>query len=143
MTTTIPRPRISGWCSGLNGCSSERAHATCQADPDLLGRALINLLENAVRFSPRDETVTLSAVSDPGGITFAVEDHGPGVSPASRQQVFEPFVSSQAGPEQRGLGLAQCKIAAEAHGGRVWVEDAEPHGGRFLLFISNGDEGSV
>jgi signal transduction histidine kinase len=119
------------------------ADATLRADPDLLGRALINLLENAVRFSPRDETVTLSAVRDPGGISFAVEDHGPGVPPGSRQHVFEPFVSLHAGPDQRGLGLALCKIAAEAHGGRAWVEDAEPHGSRFLLFIPDGDERSL
>ena len=117
-----------------------RAHATCLADPDLLGRALINLLENAIRFSPRDATVTLSAASDSSRITFGVEDLGPGIPPGARERVFEPFASLQGAPEHRGLGLAFCKIAAEAHGGRVWVEDRVPHGSRFLLAISEANE---
>jgi len=115
-----------------------RAEVTCQADPELLGRALINLLENAVRFSPCDACVILSAVSDAAGITFRVDDCGPGIPPRERARVFEPFVSLQPSHQQRGLGLAFCKIAAEAHGGRAWVEDREPHGSRFSLFIAEG-----
>jgi signal transduction histidine kinase len=109
--------------------------ATCAVDADMIGRALINLLENAVRFSPRDEAVTLAASNVAAGVIFSVEDRGPGVPPEARMRVFEPFVSLEAGKQRRGLGLAFCKTAAEAHGGRVWVEDTLPRGTRLLLHI--------
>jgi signal transduction histidine kinase len=105
------------------------------ADPDLLERALINLLENAIRFSPRGDVVAVSAAAAGDGITLAVEDHGPGIPKSEHARVFEPFVSLEAGASHRGLGLAFCKIAAEAHGGRAWVEDATPRGSRFLVHI--------
>lgn len=107
----------------------------CDADPDLLERALINLLENAIRFSPRGDVVAVSARATSAGITLAVEDHGPGIPSDEHARVFEPFVSLEAGASHRGLGLAFCKIAAEAHGGHAWVEDATPRGSRFLLHI--------
>jgi signal transduction histidine kinase len=112
------------------------APSVYEVDPDLLERALINLLENAIRFSPRNDVVAVSATAAGAGVTFCVEDHGPGIPHAEQARVFEPFVSLEAASKHRGLGLAFCKIAAEAHGGRTWVEDARPRGSRFLLHIS-------
>jgi signal transduction histidine kinase len=116
------------------------ANAACALDPDIIARAIINLLENAVRFSPPQTAVTLAVGVDAVGATFTVEDQGPGIPPEAREHVFEPLVSLESGTQRRGLGLAFCKTAAEAHGGRVWIEEVEPRGGRLLLQIPCGDD---
>jgi signal transduction histidine kinase len=114
-----------------------------EADPDLLRRVLENLLENALRHAPLNSVVTVTARPSPGGIELGVADAGEGVPLALREAIFDRFVQVDK-PEQatnrsgRGLGLAFCRIAVEAHGGRIWVEDALP-GARFLLSIPNGD----
>jgi len=113
------------------------------ADPDLLRRVLENLLENALRHAPPNSVVTVSASRRPGAIELGVADAGPGVPPAHREAIFDRFVQVDK-PEQaanrsgRGLGLAFCRLAVEAHGGRIWVEDAQP-GALFLLSIPHVD----
>lgn len=107
------------------------------ADPDLLRRALENLLENAIRHAPQGTTVTVSAAPAGDGVEIRVADSGPGVPAEMRERIFDRFVqlgrddgsSHRAG---RGLGLAFCKMVAEAHGGRIWVEDNAP-GAAFCL----------
>lgn len=101
---------------------------TLTADHVLLRRVFENLLENAIRHAPRDTTVSLSAVPDKDGVLLQVRDLGPGVPPALRESIFGRFVQGthECGRDGRGLGLAFCKIAIEAHGGRVWVEDGAP-----------------
>ncbi len=115
-----------------------------RADVDLLRRALTNLVENAVRHAPAGTSVTVSSARVDGGTEIHVSDAGPGVAPDMRDTIFEPFVQlsgadlppTRAG---RGLGLAFCKLAVEAHGGRLWVGDASP-GARFSVRIP--DEGA-
>lgn len=109
------------------------------ADVDLLRRVLENLVENAIRHAPEGSVVRLGIHPHPGGLRLRVTDAGPGVPHAAREQIFERFV--QLGLEDpaatrvgRGLGLAFCKLAVEAHGGRIWVEDAEP-GAAFCLLL--------
>jgi signal transduction histidine kinase len=107
------------------------------ADPDLLRRVLENLLDNAVRHTPKQGTVSLSATSDGEFTLIRVEDAGQGIPAEMREKIFDPFVQvdtparsgSRAG---RGLGLAFCRLAIEAHGGTIWVEDGEP-GARFCV----------
>lgn len=100
------------------------------ADPDLFRRVLENLIENAIRHSPEGGTVRVTARDEGDAHEVRVADDGPGVPPEMRETIFEPFV--QAGSERasaragRGLGLTFCKLALEAHGGRIWVEDANP-----------------
>jgi signal transduction histidine kinase len=115
------------------------------ADRDLLRRVLENLVENAIRHSPEGSVVRVSTLGQPDGLRLRVADAGPGVPAAAREQVFERFV--QLGREDatatrvgRGLGLAFCKLAVEAHGGRIWVEDAEP-GAAFCLLLPGESEG--
>ena len=113
------------------------------ADPDLLRRVLENLLENALRHAPPNSVVTVSASTRRGAIELGVADAGPGVPPAHREAIFDRFLQVDK-PEQaanrsgRGLGLAFCRLAVEAHGGRIWVEDAQP-GALFLLSIPHVD----
>ena len=114
---------------------------TLSADPDLLRRVLENLTENAIRHAPEGSEVRISACASHDGIELRVQDAGVGVPVDQRERVFERFV--QAGAEtttrtNRGLGLAFCKVAVEAQGGRIWIEDGSP-GAAFCVSISRGD----
>lgn len=113
------------------------------ADQDLLRRILENLLENALRHAPVNSVVTVTARAGAGLTELGVADSGQGVPLELRDAIFDRFVQVDS-PEQaasrsgRGLGLAFCRLAVEAHGGRIWVEDAQP-GALFLLSIPNAD----
>jgi signal transduction histidine kinase len=100
------------------------------ADQDLLWRLLVNLVENAIRHAPPETAVDVTAKADDGGVELSVRDRGPGVPSELKERIFDPFVQAErTGGVQRtgrGLGLAFCRLAAEAHGGRIWVEDAGP-----------------
>lgn len=95
------------------------------ADPDLLQRVLANLVENALRHSPDGGTVRIAARPSDHGLILSIADTGPGVPAEIRPRVFERFEST-GGVRNRGLGLAFCKLAVEAHGGSIWIEDAAP-----------------
>jgi signal transduction histidine kinase len=107
------------------------------ADPELLRRVLQNLVDNALRHSPRGRQVAIEAEGANGTITLRVRDQGPGVPAALREQIFDKYVrinrSHAEGAPGKGLGLAFCRIAVEAHGGRIWVEDNQPHGSVFVV----------
>jgi two-component system, sensor histidine kinase and response regulator len=100
------------------------------ADGDLLRRVLENLIDNGLRHAPAGSTLRLSAARSEAGIEMRVADQGRGISPELRERVFEPFV--QGSTEQhltqsgRGLGLTFCRLAVLAHGGKIWIEDADP-----------------
>jgi signal transduction histidine kinase len=95
-------------------------------DPDLLHRVLANLVDNAIRHAPEASRVVVAVGAD--GTELRVIDAGPGVPAEARAKVFERFESGgeRATRTNRGLGLAFCKQAVEAHGGRIWIEDATP-----------------
>ncbi len=112
-----------------------------EADRDLLRRSLTNLLGNAVKFTPRGGIVTVSASHDPaeGAVVFAVGDTGEGIPAHQVRRIFDKFgqvESRKAGRKMStGLGLTFCKLVAEAHGGRIWVESKLGKGSRFLFTI--------
>ncbi|HVK64756.1 MAG TPA: ATP-binding protein [Polyangium sp.] len=99
--------------------------------------ALGNLLDNAVRFSPPGEPVRLRVDGGPpeAVIRISVEDHGPGVPPAILPRIFDRFFTTDADRDGTGLGLAIVKSVAEAHGGRVIVDNRPGHGVTFTLEI--------
>jgi signal transduction histidine kinase len=116
-----------------------------QADRDLLARVVANLLDNALRHSPDDSEVRIWAVARPDAIEIAVADAGPGVPPERRDTVFERFHSGQAHGERtnRGLGLAFCKVAVEAHRGYISIDDGSPGAVfRIVLPSSTDPEGT-
>ena len=101
------------------------------ADNDLLRRVLSNLVENAIRHAPPGSVVTVACSSGAEGVELRVIDGGSGIPLELRERIFDPFVQVEAASEHasrtgRGLGLAFCKLAVQAHGGRIWVEDAAP-----------------
>jgi len=119
--------------------ASEIGAPRLHADADLMHRVLANLVENAIRHSPEGAEVRVAIAPVAGGIELRVTDGGPGVPRALREQVFERFErgDERATRSNRGLGLAFCKLAVEAHGGRIWIEDASP-GAVFCIRIDDG-----
>jgi len=112
-----------------------------QLDPDLVQRVLENLLENALKYTPPGSSVTVVVgLSPEGDAAIDVLDQGPGVPEHLREQVFEVYERLERDQDRdarksRGLGLAFCKLAAEAHGGRIWIEDRAPKGAAFRVML--------
>jgi two-component system sensor histidine kinase KdpD len=101
----------------------------------LISRVLTNLLENAVRHGPKNTPITIQAMlTAPATIQLSVTDRGPGVSPDRLNQVSGLFVRRE-GDSGAGLGLTIAKTFVEAHGQRIWVEDAPGGGARFCFTL--------
>lgn len=121
------------------------APAQLEADELRLKQALINLLDNAVKFTPAEGQVSLTVEPDPDApssaamLRFTVADSGPGIAPADYSRMFESFVQLDSSLTREhggtGLGLALVKRIAEMHGGRVTVESHLGHGSRFSLHL--------
>lgn len=114
---------------------------SANADPMLLRRALANLVDNALRHAPPQTTVTIRATRIDATVEFRVADTGKGVPESMRQRIFEAFVQNEEGGRVsagggHGLGLTFCKRVAEAHGGRIWIEEGSP-GAVFCLAIAD------
>lgn len=108
-----------------------------EANAEKVQRVLFNLIVNAIRHTPADGSVVVRARRGPGSgeVEIEVADDGAGVAPGERERVFEPFMRGGAEAAARsgdgaGLGLAIARAIVEAHGGRIWLEPAEPRGTR-------------
>jgi signal transduction histidine kinase len=110
-------------------------------DSDMVKRVITNLLENGTKFTPLQGNLTIGAEQDGRWVTVWIQDSGPGIPPESRQMIFEKFTRLQAEkfPKGLGLGLAFCKLAVLAHGGRIWVESKPGEGSRFIFTIPVAD----
>jgi two-component system, sensor histidine kinase and response regulator len=109
------------------------------ADPDLARRIILNLVDNAIRHAPEESTIRLSAARANEDVEIRVADQGSGIPEPLRERIFERFVqaSAELSRSGRGLGLAFCKLAVEAHGGRIWIEDGTP-GAVFCVRLPGG-----
>ncbi|AWS47722.1 ATP-binding protein [Streptosporangium sp. 'caverna'] len=104
-------------------------------DVVLIARVFTNLLENAIRHAPKDSPITIAARrADAATITVSVTDHGPGVSPDRRGEIFGLFIRRH-GDSGSGLGLAIAKTFIDAHRQRIWVEDVPGGGARFCFTL--------
>jgi two-component system sensor histidine kinase KdpD len=103
-----------------------------RADPRQIERVLVNLFENALKYSPRGEPVHVQIGGTPRHVLVRVVDHGPGVAGAERERIFEPFRRGADG-HGAGLGLAIARGFAEANGARVWAESRPGQGAAFVL----------
>ncbi len=107
---------------------------TAWADAELLRRVLINLLHNAFRYTPEGGQVRVQAQPGPDGwVEIQVQDSGPGIPEDYRERIFQPFFRVPGRSGGSGLGLAFCKLAVEAMGGRIWVESREGQGTTFFI----------
>jgi signal transduction histidine kinase len=108
------------------------------ADADAVRQIVLNLLDNAVKYGPAGQTVTLSLQAVGGRARLIVDDEGEGIPPADRERIWERFFrlprdrgsSSAAGT---GIGLAVVRELSALHGGRAWVESAPTGGARFII----------
>lgn len=110
-----------------------------KADRDKLERVLINLLDNALRYTPKGGEILIRVVMLEGAMQVKVADSGPGIPPLERERIFEKFRRIKnhdplRGNKGSGLGLTFCKLTIEAHGGRIQVDDDSPLGGACFSF---------
>jgi two-component system sensor histidine kinase KdpD len=103
-------------------------------DPLIMGQVLINLLDNADRYSPSDGTIEVKGELRGDVVTLSVSDQGPGIAAANRDTVFDRFAQFDPGG-RAGLGLTIAKTFVEAHGERIWYEDVPGGGARFVFSL--------
>lgn len=109
-------------------------------DRGMIRRVLINLADNAIKYTPHQGRVSLTISENNNSLHFAVSDNGPGISKEHQARIFNKFSRvdhSSNAPSGVGLGLAFCKLAVEAHGGHIWVESegVADHGSTFQFTI--------
>jgi two-component system, OmpR family, sensor histidine kinase KdpD len=114
-----------------------------RADAAQIERVLVNVLENALKFSSPTDAVEVSAARNPASVSIRVRDHGPGVLEADRERIFEPFERGTGSATGTGLGLAIARGFAEANGGRLRVEPIAPAGGSVFVLELPVAEGAV
>lgn len=116
-------------------------------DADMILRVMINLLENATKFSPVGGEIVISTVKEDGWIKVAVQDNGPGIPILDRERIFNKFTRLRGKDKTAGLGigLAFCKMAIEGHGGKIWVESENNVGSTFFftLPIARPEQGAT
>ena len=126
--------------------ASRRARIVTQIDarptlamrPEALRHLLLNLLDNAVKYGPNEQTVRVSLAQRDGEAVLSVADEGPGVPVREREQIWTPFARGAAARAKggSGIGLTIVRDVVEQHGGRCWVEPASPSGGaRFVVTL--------
>jgi two-component system phosphate regulon sensor histidine kinase PhoR len=119
--------------------------ARVRGDAARLGQVVVNLVHNAVKFSPDGGEVVIRTADGDGQVVTSVEDHGIGIPRAARDRIFERFykvdrarLRAEAGGGT-GLGLAISRHVVEQHGGRIWVESEEGRGSTFSFALPVGD----
>jgi len=112
---------------------------TIDCDEEKIRRVLINLLGNAIKYTPSGGSVTVDASRDHTGTTIKVIDTGVGIPEEFHETIFEKFGQVdrwQSGQKMStGLGLTFCKLALEAHQGRIWIESVPNNGSIFQFFL--------
>ena len=111
-----------------------------RVDAQQIERVLVNLFENALKYSSEPEPVRVQLAEAPDRVLVRVVDHGPGVSPDDRQRIFEPFQRGRDGARGAGLGLAIARGFAEANDARVWAESRPGQGSTFVLALPGAGE---
>jgi PAS domain S-box-containing protein len=108
-----------------------------RVDHSMIRRVLVNLVDNAIKYSPHRRPVQVVADQRNGDVIFSVIDQGPGIPLEQQGRIFEKFVRlhHQGDPSGIGLGLAFCRLAVEAHGGHIWVESAPDQGSSFSFML--------
>ncbi|MEL7674251.1 MAG: HAMP domain-containing sensor histidine kinase, partial [Chloroflexota bacterium] len=113
-------------------------------DEEKVERVLLNLVDNATKFTPAEGYIIVRAAPLPAGegaepmVQITVEDNGPGIPDEDKERLFNRFTQLETRQGRRrgtGLGLAFCRLAVEAHGGRIWIEDAPDGGARFVFTL--------
>lgn len=123
-------------------CSIADNLPVVRGDKLRLEQALLNLLQNAIRVSPSEATINVSAERDDDFVKVSVHDEGPGISDEQKPLLFQRFRSARRG-EGSGLGLSIVKGVVEAHGGHVWFETNSGDGTTFSFTVPTGEQTSA
>ena len=118
-------------------CNIKKSLPDIYVDEDMIRRVLINLLENAAKFTPSGGKIEVAGVMKDGWVQLCVQDNGPGIHSEDQKRVFEKF-SRVKGKEKisgLGIGLAFCRLAIDGHGGKIWIESKNGQGARFCLTL--------
>lgn len=110
-------------------------------EPNMISRVLLNLFDNALKYSADGESITVHAGRAADDMVLvSVSDRGAGIPREFREVIFDKFrrIKDDTSAKGLGLGLAFCRLAVEAHGGRIWVDDAPGGGARFNLTLPVG-----
>ncbi len=105
-------------------------------DEPLIQQAFVNLFDNALKHTPENSQIEVTAAVSNGEVVVSVKDDGPGIADKEKSTIFEKFQrGSNAGSAGSGLGLAIAKGIVQAHGGKIWVEDAPKGGSVFKVAL--------
>jgi signal transduction histidine kinase len=108
-------------------------------DHDIILRVIINLLDNAIKFTAADGAICVAVEPKGDGVLFSIRDNGPGIPVEYHEKIFEKFgqveIRQSARKYSTGLGLTFCKLAVEAHHGKIWVESEVGAGSAFFFEI--------
>jgi len=115
------------------GRATSGSNFALQGDEDRLLRVVVNLVGNAIKFTPHGAAVTVGLTDLGPEVEIAVEDTGIGIPATDLPRIFDPYKQAHRGRGGSGLGLAIVKGLVEAHGGRIQVESEEGRGSRFLV----------
>jgi NtrC-family two-component system sensor histidine kinase KinB len=107
------------------------------ADQDMIRRVVTNLVENASKYSSPNTNIEIGAGQKDGQVMIWVQDHGPGIPASEQERIFDKFtrLKTENMPKGLGLGLAYCRLAVLAHGGRIWAESELGVGSRFIFTL--------
>ena len=138
-------PLMEDVAQSMTAASPDHAISmVCDAEPTVMGeerrlrQALVNLVGNAIKYSPRESTISMRVSVEGQWARIAVEDQGPGIPDEYKRTVFDRFtrVSGASGAKPgMGLGLFIVRVIIEGHGGRVFVEDVPGGGSRFVVEV--------
>ncbi|MDP9150982.1 MAG: DUF4118 domain-containing protein [Myxococcota bacterium] len=109
-------------------------------DATLIEQVLVNLIENAVKYTPPQTPITIAARRVQGGVEIAVCDRGDGVPPGQEERIFEKFQRAAQTASGMGLGLTICRGIVTAHEGTIWCEQREGGGASFRFVLPRPDE---
>jgi two-component system sensor histidine kinase KdpD len=105
-------------------------------DSLLMEQVLVNLFDNAIKYTPKGTPLELSASESFYTVTVELADRGPGIPSGEEEHIFDKFVRGRGPGGGVGLGLAICRTIIEAHGGKIWVENREGGGAAFRFTLS-------
>jgi PAS domain S-box-containing protein len=104
-----------------------------RVNEDMIRRVIINLVENAIKYTPTEGAVHVGTKHDRDVVRVWVQDTGPGIPKEKQRNIFEKYtrLHGKSGPQGYGLGLAYCRLAIDVHGGEIWVDDVPEGGSQF------------
>ncbi len=119
------------------------AESAVQADPSALRQILLNLLDNAVKYGPKEQTISVTARTLNGKTRIVVDDQGPGIPTDDRERVWKGFYrlhrETRSAVAGSGIGLAVVRSLAGERGGKTWIEETDTGGARFVVELDSAD----